>query len=47
MVSSEMEEIIGISDRVLVMHEGVLNGELDKSELTEEKIMHLATGGVC
>jgi ribose transport system ATP-binding protein len=47
MVSSEMEEIIGISDRVLVMHEGVLNGELDRSELSEEKIMHLATGGVC
>jgi len=45
MVSSEMEEIIGLSDRALVMHEGVLSGELSRSELTEENIMRLATGG--
>lgn len=47
MVSSEMEEIIGLSDRVMVMHEGKAQGILEKSELTEERIMHLATGGVC
>ncbi|QGJ69247.1 Ribose import ATP-binding protein RbsA [Planctomycetales bacterium 10988] len=42
--SSEMEEVIGMSDRVLVMHEGRLAGELPKEQLTEEKIMQLATG---
>ncbi len=43
-VSSEMAEIIGMSDRALVMHEGRLTGELARSELSEEAIMHLATG---
>lgn len=43
-VSSEMEEIIGMSDRVLVMHEGRLTGELSRGELSEEAIMQLATG---
>ncbi len=42
--SSEMEEVIGMSDRVLVMHEGRLAGELPRAELLEESIMHLATG---
>ena len=43
-VSSELEEIIGLSDRALVMHEGCITGELQRSELTEESIMNLATG---
>ena len=43
-VSSEMEEIRGMSDRVLVMHEGRITGELPRNELTEEAIMQLATG---
>jgi ribose transport system ATP-binding protein len=43
-VSSELEEILGMSDRVLVMHEGRISGELARSELTEEAVMHLATG---
>jgi len=42
--SSEMEEVIGMSDRVLVMHEGQLAGELPRTDLSEESIMHLATG---
>lgn len=42
-VSSELEEVIGMSDRVLVMHEGRITGELPRSELTEQSIMHLAT----
>ncbi len=44
-VSSEMEEILGMSDRVLVLHEGRLTGELSREGLSEEAIMHLATGG--
>lgn len=39
MVSSELPEIIGMSDRVLVMHKGVLMGELSREELSQEKIM--------
>ena len=42
--SSEMEEVIGMSDRVLVMHEGKLRGELDWRGATEESILSLATG---
>ena len=44
MISSELPEILGMSDRVLVMHEGCLMGELSHSEASEEKIMMLATG---
>tara|TARA_R110002096_G_scaffold54517_10_gene140573 strand:- start:2875 stop:4377 length:1503 start_codon:yes stop_codon:yes gene_type:complete len=43
-VSSEMEEVIGMSDRTLVMHEGRITGELSREELNEESIMQLATG---
>lgn len=42
--SSEMEEVLAMSDRVLVMHEGRLSGELSRAEATEESIMELATG---
>ena len=45
MISSDLEEILGMSDRVLVMHEGCLAGSLTRAELSEEEIMHLATGG--
>jgi ribose transport system ATP-binding protein len=43
-VSSEMEEVLGMSDRALVMHEGRITGELKREELSEEAVMHLATG---
>mgnify|MGYP003731003915 CR=1 FL=1 len=43
-VSSEMEEIMGVADRALVMHEGRISGELERDEFTEEAIMELATG---
>jgi ribose transport system ATP-binding protein len=43
-ISSELEEILGMSDRVLVLHEGRLAGELPREALTEEAVMHLATG---
>jgi ribose transport system ATP-binding protein len=45
MISSQLEEIIGLCDRVLVIHEGRPRGILLKAQLTEEAIMHLATGG--
>jgi ribose transport system ATP-binding protein len=43
-VSSEMEEILRLSDRALVMHEGQITGELQREELSEEAVMQLATG---
>ena len=43
-VSSEMEEILGMSDRALVMHEGRIAGELVRGQLCEEAVMSLATG---
>jgi len=45
MVSSELPEILGMSDRILVVHEGKIAGELNRAEATQEKIMVLATGG--
>jgi ribose transport system ATP-binding protein len=42
MISSDMEEILGNSDRVAVMHEGRLTGILARSDCTEEAIMNLA-----
>ncbi|MCL6520422.1 MAG: sugar ABC transporter ATP-binding protein [Armatimonadetes bacterium] len=45
MISSELPEILGMSDRIIVMHEGRIAGELSREEATQEKIMHLATGG--
>ena len=41
--SSELEEIIGITDRAYVMHEGKITGELARDQLNEESIMQLAT----
>lgn len=46
MISSELPEILGMSDRILVMSEGILTGKLDRAEATQEKIMHFATGGL-
>jgi ribose transport system ATP-binding protein len=43
-VSSEMEEVLGMADRALVMHEGVITGELARDQLSEEAVMQLATG---
>ena len=44
MISSELPELIGMSDRVYVMHEGEVVGELQKDELDQEKILTLASG---
>lgn len=45
MVSSELPEVLGMSDRVLVIHEGKVGGILEKEKATQESIMALATGG--
>lgn len=45
MVSSELEEVLGISDRVLVMAEGKLTADLNIEEASQEKILYHATGG--
>jgi ABC-type sugar transport system ATPase subunit len=44
MISSELPEILGMSDRILVMHEGEKVGELKREDATQERILHLATG---
>jgi ABC-type sugar transport system ATPase subunit len=46
MISSELEEILGMSDRILVFSEGKLKAEMDISEASQEKIMFASTGGV-
>ncbi|MCA1600291.1 MAG: sugar ABC transporter ATP-binding protein [Acidobacteria bacterium] len=45
LVSSELEEILHLADRILVMHRGRISGELQREGATEELIMQLATGG--
>jgi ribose transport system ATP-binding protein len=45
MISSDLEELLGMSDRILVMHEGRIAGELGLDAMGEEAVMHLATGG--
>jgi len=46
MISSDLEEILGVSDRVLVMHQGELAGGLPRERMTEQAVMQLATGGL-
>lgn len=45
MVSSELPEVLGMSDRIMVIHEGAVAGILPRHEATPESIMTLATGG--
>jgi ABC-type sugar transport system ATPase subunit len=44
MISSELPEILGMSDRILVIHDGKLAGVLPRAEASQEKVMHYATG---
>lgn len=45
MVSSELPEVLGMADRIIVMHEGLIVEELDRVDATPEKVVSLATGG--
>ena len=45
MISSELPEVMGVSDRILVMHEGRITGEFTRDQATQDDIMHAATGG--
>jgi ABC-type sugar transport system ATPase subunit len=42
MISSELQEVVGLSDRVVVMAQGYVAGEVVGDDITEESIMHLA-----
>ena len=44
MISSELPEVLGVSDRVLVMHDGAIAGTLDRAQATQERILDLALG---
>jgi ribose transport system ATP-binding protein len=44
MISSDMEEAIGVSDRIVVMREGRIGGFLDRPDFSEENVMRLAVG---
>ncbi len=44
LISSEMPEILAMSDRIMVMHEGRKVGEISRAEATQEKVLHMATG---
>lgn len=44
MISSEMEELLGMSDRVMVLYEGRISGELSKEEFSQSRVLELASG---
>ena len=46
LISSDLSEILGISDRIYIMREGIISGELAHEEATEEKVITLALGGM-
>ncbi|MEL7602034.1 MAG: D-xylose ABC transporter ATP-binding protein, partial [Bacillota bacterium] len=45
-ISSELPEILGVCDRIIVMCEGRITGEVSRAEATQEKIMKYAIGGI-
>ncbi|HEY6057384.1 MAG TPA: ATP-binding cassette domain-containing protein, partial [Candidatus Limnocylindrales bacterium] len=44
MISSDLPEVLAMSDRILVLHEGVVTAELSRAEASEERVMFAATG---
>ena len=45
-ISSEMEEMLGMSDRIIVLHEGRVSGEILKKDFSQERVLELASGFV-
>ena len=45
MISSELPEILSLSDRIIVMYEGVIKGEIKGTSASEDRVMHYAMGG--
>ena len=43
-ISSDLPEVLAVADRILVIREGRVNGELSRAEATQERVMHAATG---
>jgi ABC-type sugar transport system ATPase subunit len=43
MISSDLEEVLGMSDRILVMRDGRVSGEINRAQATAERVMALAT----
>jgi ABC-type sugar transport system ATPase subunit len=46
MISSELPEVLGVADRIIVLHEGRMTAEFARAEATEDKIMRAATGNI-
>jgi rhamnose transport system ATP-binding protein len=46
LISSDLPEVLAMSDRILVMHEGRIAAEIDRAQATEERVMYAATGSV-
>jgi rhamnose transport system ATP-binding protein len=46
LISSELPEVLGMADRILVMHEGRITAEFDRAAATQENVMTAATGQV-
>ena len=44
LISSDMEEVLGVSDRIAVMHEGCINGILERHQFSEQNVLQLAVG---
>lgn len=44
MITSDMPELLGMSDRILILHEGKISGELNKKDFTQDRILELASG---
>jgi len=44
MITSDMQELLGMSDRIIVLYKGRINGELRKEEFSQEKVLEYASG---
>ena len=44
LISSDLPEVLAMSDRILVMHEGLITAEIERADASEERVMFAATG---